>query len=87
MLVLSRRKDESILIGDDVVIGVADIRKSQVKLTIDAPRHVPIYRSELCERTADRAPPTRAARSARSPGGGIRNASFPHDASSRLSFP
>lgn len=67
MLVLSRRKDESIHIGDDVVINVAAIRKGQVKLTIDAPRHVPVYRSELRDRmtrrpSAGRAPGASPAR-------------------------
>jgi len=72
MLVLSRRKDESIHIGDDVVINVAAIRKGQVKLTIDAPRHVPVYRSELRERMTDTPSARRASRSSPSHREGIR---------------
>jgi carbon storage regulator len=62
MLVLSRREKESIHIGNNVVIGVAEIRKSQVRLTIDAPQHVPVHRSELRERISDAAPATRGPR-------------------------
>lgn len=87
MLVLSRRKDESIVIGDDVVISVAGIRKSQVKLTIDAPPHVPVFRSELRDTTADRAPPARAVRSTLSRPEAVRLAPLRHEKSSRLSFP
>ncbi len=47
MLVLSRRKSQSIHIGPNIVVSVAEIRRSSVKLTIDAPRHVSIHRAEL----------------------------------------
>ncbi len=47
MLVLSRKKDESIMIGEDIVILVAEIRGDKVRLGIEAPRHVSIYREEV----------------------------------------
>lgn len=47
MLVLSRHKDESIVIGDDVLITVVEIRGDKVRLGIDAPRDVSIHREEV----------------------------------------
>lgn len=47
MLVLSRRKNEAIMIGDDVVITILEIRGDRVRLGIEAPRAVPVHRSEV----------------------------------------
>jgi carbon storage regulator len=47
MLVLSRKVEEAIRIGPQVVVRVLGIENGQVKLGIDAPREVKIYRSEL----------------------------------------
>jgi carbon storage regulator len=47
MLVLSRKKDESIIIDDNIVITVVEIRGDKVRLGIQAPREVPIHRSEI----------------------------------------
>jgi carbon storage regulator len=47
MLVLSRKDGQAIRIGDDVTIKVSEISGGRVKLAIDAPREVPIRRSEL----------------------------------------
>lgn len=47
MLVLSRNQDERILIGDDIVITVAQIRGDKVRIGIDAPRDVTIHRAEI----------------------------------------
>ena len=47
MLVLSRRKDESFLIGDDVEITVVDIRGKKVRIGINAPTDIKIYRKEV----------------------------------------
>jgi len=47
MLVLSRRIGESIQIGDNITITVTQVEKSQIKIGIEAPRDVPILRSEL----------------------------------------
>ncbi len=50
MLVLTRKSDESIRLGEDIKITVLEIRGNQVKLGIDAPSGVMIYREELYER-------------------------------------
>lgn len=47
MLVLTRKIDESIMIGDDVKITVVGVRGDQVKLGIEAPRHIPVHREEI----------------------------------------
>ena len=49
MLVLSRHRDESIMIGDDVVITFVDIRGDKVRLGIDAPKEIPVHRREVYE--------------------------------------
>jgi carbon storage regulator len=50
MLVLSRRVGEAIIINDDITITVVGVKGGQVRLSIDAPREVSIYRDELYER-------------------------------------
>lgn len=47
MLVLTRKRDESIMIGDEIKITVVDVRGDQVKLGIEAPRHIPVHREEI----------------------------------------
>ena len=47
MLVLSRHRDECIMIGDDVTITVVDIRGDKVRLGIDAPKNIPVHRQEV----------------------------------------
>ena len=47
MLVLSRQKDETIMIGDDVEITIVDIRGDKVRLGITAPTHIPVHRKEV----------------------------------------
>ena len=49
MLVLSRQRDESIMIGDDVEITIVDIRGEKVRLGINAPPHIPVHRKEVYE--------------------------------------
>lgn len=49
MLVLSRKKNESIVIDEKIVITVVEIRGDKVRLGIEAPREVPIHRSEVYE--------------------------------------
>jgi carbon storage regulator len=49
MLVLSRHRDESIIIGDDIVITVVDIRGDKVRLGINAPVEIPVHRQEVYE--------------------------------------
>jgi len=47
MLVLSRQRDETIMIGDDVQITVVDIRGDKVRLGITAPPHIAVHRKEV----------------------------------------
>lgn len=49
MLVLSRRTSESIVINDNVVITIVEVRGDKVRLGIQAPRDVPIHRQEVYE--------------------------------------
>ena len=49
MLVLSRQRDESIMIGDNVVVTIVDIRGDKVRLGIDAPGEIPVHRREVYE--------------------------------------
>jgi carbon storage regulator len=49
MLVLSRQRDESIIIGDNVVVTVVDIRGDKVRLGIQAPHEIPVHRREVYE--------------------------------------
>lgn len=49
MLVLSRHRDESIIIGDDIVITIVDIRGDKVRLGIQAPTQIPVHRQEVYE--------------------------------------
>jgi carbon storage regulator len=47
MLVLSRKKNESIVIGDTITIVVVEIRGDKVRLGIEAPKDVPVHREEV----------------------------------------
>ena len=49
MLVLSRQRDETIMIGDDIEITIVDVRGDKVRLGITAPPHVPVHRKEVYE--------------------------------------
>jgi len=49
MLVLSRQRDETIMIGDDVEVTVVDIRGDKVRLGINAPRNIQVHRKEVYE--------------------------------------
>ncbi len=49
MLVLSRQRDESIIIGDNIVVTIVDIRGDKVRLGINAPTEVPVHRQEVYE--------------------------------------
>lgn len=52
MLVLTRKSGESIVIGEEVVITVLEIRGGQVRLGVEAPREVTIHRSEVHEQVS-----------------------------------
>ena len=47
MLVLSRNKDESIVIGDNIVITIVEIRGDKVRIGIQAPKDIPVHRQEV----------------------------------------
>jgi len=47
MLVLSRKKNESIIINDDITVVVVEIRGDKVRLGIEAPKEVPVHRREV----------------------------------------
>ena len=47
MLVLSRERDQVVMIGDDVEVTVLDIRGDKVRLGINAPKHISVHRKEV----------------------------------------
>ena len=49
MLVLTRRPGESIVVGENIIITVIEIKGGQVRIGIDAPREVDVYREEIYE--------------------------------------
>lgn len=57
MLVLSRKKDESIVINDNIVITVVEVRGDKVRLGIAAPRDVAVHRQEVYEAIHGGPPP------------------------------
>jgi carbon storage regulator len=54
MLILTRRASESIMIGNDVKITIMRLTGTQVRIGIEAPKHVAVYREELYESLRDR---------------------------------
>jgi carbon storage regulator len=60
MLVLSRKRDERIVIGDNVVVTVVDVRGNKVRLGIDAPSDVPVHRQEVFDAMRRDKPPATA---------------------------
>ena len=68
MLVLTRKSNQSIMIGDDIEVSVLAIMGEKVRIGIQAPRDVPVFRKEVYleiqqERSAEEEPRTRATRS------------------------
>jgi carbon storage regulator len=49
MLVLSRKKNESIVINEDIVVTIVEIRGDKVRLGIEAPRDIPVHRREVLD--------------------------------------
>ena len=50
MLILTRRVDETVMIGDEVTITILGVRGNQVRVGINAPKSVAVYREEIYER-------------------------------------
>lgn len=53
MLVLTRKKDESVVIGDEIEIIISEISEDKVKIAIKAPKNIKIFRKELIEAVED----------------------------------
>jgi len=53
MLVLTRKRDEAIIIGDDIEIIISEISEDKVKIAIKAPKNVKIFRKELIKAVGD----------------------------------
>ena len=53
MLVLTRKEQEAIMIGDSIVVRVLEVRGDQVRLGIEAPRDVVVHREEVYEATRE----------------------------------
>ena len=47
MLILSRKVDEKIKVGDDITITIIEVRGDQVKIGVEAPKHVKVFRQEV----------------------------------------
>jgi carbon storage regulator len=61
MLVLSRKKNESIIINDNITVTVIEIRGDKVRLGIEAPKDVSVHRREVYEAIHAQDPPKSAA--------------------------
>ncbi len=55
MLVLSRKLGEKIVIGDNIVLTVVKIDRNQIRLGIEAPHEVPVYREEIAPNRVNKA--------------------------------
>jgi len=53
VLVLTRRKGEAIMLGDNVEVRILDVSRHQVKVGVQAPRSVPVYRKEIYEKVRE----------------------------------
>lgn len=53
MLVLTRRPHQQIMIGDDITINIVDVNGENIRIAIDAPRNVKIYRGEIYKAIKD----------------------------------
>jgi carbon storage regulator len=60
MLVLSRKLGEKIVIGDNIVVTVVKIDRNQIRLGIDAPHEVPVYREEISPNRTSKSTPDQA---------------------------
>ncbi len=56
MLVLSRKLGEKIVIGDNILVTVVKIDRNQIRIGIEAPHDVPVYREEIAPQRASKSP-------------------------------
>ena len=70
MLVLSRKKNESIIINDDITVIIVEIRGDKVRLGIEAPKDVSVHRREVYEAIHNQAKPRDAGAATVVPEGG-----------------
>src|SRR5262245_21323492 len=81
MLILSRKIGEKVFIGDDITVMVIDVDRGKIRLGIEAPRDVPVFREELVtrgQRDAAKDQPTKAAQAGNGERRGARAAELPH---------
>lgn len=57
MLILSRKIDQKIRIGDDIVITLIDVKGDQVKIGVEAPSNVKVYRQEVLKQSSRKTKP------------------------------
>ena len=53
MLILTRRVGESLMVGDEVTVTVLEVKGNQVRIGIDAPKHISVHREEIFNRIKD----------------------------------
>ena len=75
MLILTRRVGETLVIGNEVTVTVLGVKGNQVRIGINAPKHVTVHREEIFERIKREQHPEEAAAS-----GAVANGSSKHDA-------
>ena len=56
MLIITRRPGQRVMVGDDVIIAVVDVKGANVRIGIEAPKEVPIYREEVLPERAPNGP-------------------------------
>jgi carbon storage regulator len=54
MLILTRRVDESLVIGDNITVTILGVKGNQVRIGVDAPRDVTVHRKELAQKQGPR---------------------------------
>ena len=57
MLILTRRVNETVMIGDEITVTVLSINNNQVRLGVNAPRYVPVHREEIYEKIRQQSQP------------------------------
>lgn len=50
MLILTRRQGETLMIGDEITVTVLSVKGNQVRIGVEAPKHVPVHRKEIWDR-------------------------------------